>query len=132
MAKKSRLKAEISNRYTFRYMSKEEREEAYAQKYANGCAVVFIIVLLAFCIPSCIDGINNPSSYRANDYPRYNSSNSSYYEKPKHSYMTEPGRAYLEGFAEQLIKEETGLDSRVEMKYNENTDKIYFDVKYRD
>ena len=117
LAKKRRLEAKRSNLYNFRYMLKEEIEEACTQKYANGCcAVVFIIILLAFCIPSCIDSVNNPS-------PRYNSRNSS---------SDEAAKRYLEGFGEQLIKEETRLDSNVRMNFNENTVKYSFDVKYRD
>ena len=35
-------------------------------------------------------------------------------------------------FLERMIKEDTGLDSKATMKYNEATGKIYFDVKYSD
>ena len=68
--------------------------------------IALVALGVASCVISCSDSSNSGSSAAA--------------------------KRYLEGFGEQLIKEETGLDSNVRMNFNENTVKYSFDVKYRD
>ena len=46
--------------------------------------------------------------------------------------MTEEGKKFFEGWLETAVKEETGLDSKAKMKYDESSGKIYFDLKYKE
>ena len=46
--------------------------------------------------------------------------------------MTEPGKRFMESWLETAVKEETGLDSKATMKYDESSGKIYYDLKYKE
>ena len=95
-------------------------------KVVTGCLTIIVLIFVIFCISSCIDEIKNPPSYPYQSTSNYNQNNN-----VKHPYMTEWGKKFFEGWLETAVKEETGLDSKATMKYDESSGKIYFDLEYK-
>ena len=95
-------------------------------KVITGCCTITVLLIMILII-SCNVSRNNTSSYPSGSSSNYNQNNN-----VKHPYMTEEGKKFFEGWLETAVKEETGLDSKATMKYDESSGKIYFDLKYKE